>query len=337
MTRWISLVCLLAAFTPGYAQDLLKRVKADYLAKDKQYDRLPTFGGGALWLADYLFENLPYPAAALADKAEGEVLIQFTVDKAGATQDVKVLQGAREDLNQAVVEAFTRMPRWKPALRNNAAAEAQLLFLVSFNMRDDKYITQYKADWLLSVGIINDQTKPDVRFLLEEDRKQAPAKRPLLIQNRERGKKVRIQEKSFVRLATTGETTLKPAIVVEVLDQSMILLWLEEDSTKKRKERFNPLKHVKVPYDQVEQISYLNSSNIRFLGPLAIIVTGMDLVFIPPIVGAAFGGVRETVSNPTTWIMMGAGAACWYVGAKLLKKAKPTIYKMQEGWVISSR
>jgi hypothetical protein len=41
MTRWISLVCLLAALTPGYAQDLLKRVKADYLAKDKQYDRLP--------------------------------------------------------------------------------------------------------------------------------------------------------------------------------------------------------------------------------------------------------------------------------------------------------
>ncbi|HEX8530069.1 MAG TPA: energy transducer TonB [Cytophagales bacterium] len=337
MTRWISLACLLVTLTPGYAQDLLKRVKTDYLAKDQQYDRLPTFGSGAVWLADYLFENLPYPAAALADKAEGEVLIQFTVDKTGTTQDIKVLRGAREDLDQAVVEAFTRMPRWKPALRNNAVTEAQLLFLVSFNLRDDKYITQYKTDWLLSVGIINDQAKPDVRFLLEEDRKQMPAKRSLLIQNRERGKKVRIQEKSFVRLATTGETTLKPAVVVEVLDESMILLWLEEDSTKRRKERFDPLKHVKVPYNQVEQISYFNTNRIKFLGSLALLVIGADLVFIPPIVGAAFGSVRETISSPTTWIMMGAGAACWYFGVKLLKKAKPDVYKVQEGWVVSSR
>jgi TonB family protein len=323
------------AFTPGYTQDLLKRVKADYLAKDKQYDRLPTFGSSAVWLADYLFENLPYPAAALADKAEGEVLIQFTVDKTGTTQDIKVLQGTREDLNQAVVETFTRMPRWKPALRNNAVAEVQLLFLVSFNMRDDKYITQYKTDWLLSVGVINDQAKPDVRFLLEEDRQQMPAKRPLLIQNRERGKKVRIKEKSFIRLATTGENTLKPAIVVEVLDKSMILLRLEEDSTKRRKERFDHLKYVKVPYNRVDQVSYSNSNSIKFLGSLALIVTGMDMVFIPPIVGAAFGGVRETISSPTTWIMMGTGAACWYLGAKLLRKVKPDTYKVQDGWSLS--
>jgi TonB family protein len=117
------------------------------------------------------FENLPYPANALADRAEGEVLIQFTVDKTGATQDVKVLLGAREDLNEAVVEAFTQMPRWKPALRRNAPVEAQLLFLVSFNLRNDKYVTQYRANWLLSAGIVNDQAKPDVRFLLDEDRK----------------------------------------------------------------------------------------------------------------------------------------------------------------------
>lgn len=337
MTRWISLVCLLAALTPGYAQDLLKQVKADYLAKDKQYDRLPTFGSSALWLADYLFENLPYPAAALADKAEGEVLIRFTVGKTGTTQDIKVLQGAREDLNQAVVETFTRMPRWKPALRSNAAVEAQLLFLVSFNMRSDKYITQYKADWLLSVGIINDETQPDVRFLLEEDRKQMPAKRPLLIQNTERGEKVRIKEKSFIRLATTGESTLKPAIVVEVLDKSMILLRLEEDSTKRRQERFDHLKYVKVPYNRVEQISYVNSNNIKFLGPLALIITGADLVLIPPVVGVALGGVGETVSSPTKWIMMSAGALCWYFGAKLLKKAKPDTYNVQDGWSLSPR
>jgi len=78
MTRWISLICLLVALTPGYAQDLLKRVKADYLAKDKQYDRLPTFGSSAISLADYLFENLSYPATAIVDGAEGEVLIGFT-------------------------------------------------------------------------------------------------------------------------------------------------------------------------------------------------------------------------------------------------------------------
>jgi hypothetical protein len=196
-------------------------------------------------------------------------------------------------------------------------------------------VTQYKANWLLSVGIGNDQAKPDIRFLLDEDRKQMPAKRPLLIQNLEQDKKVRIKEKSFIRLATTGENTLKPALVAEVLDESMLLLMLEEDSTKKGRERFDYLKYVKVPYNRVEQISYFNANSIKSLGSLALLITGVDFVFIPPIVGAALGGISETVSSPTTWILMGTGAICWYFGMKMIKKAKPDIYKVQDGWSIS--
>jgi TonB family protein len=181
MTKWISLVCFLAALTPGYAQDLLKRVKADYLAKDKQYDRLPTFGSSALWLADYLFENLPYPETAAAEGAEGEVLVQFTIAKTGEVKDIIVLEGGREDLAQAVLKTFARMPRWKPALRNDAPTETQLLFLVAFNRRNDPYLTQYKTDWLLSAGITSNSAKPEVRFLLEKDRKQSPPQKPLSI------------------------------------------------------------------------------------------------------------------------------------------------------------
>jgi TonB family protein len=181
MTRWISLVCLLAALTPGYAQDLLKRVKADYLAKDKQYDRLPTFGSSAISLADYLFENLSYPATAIVDGAEGEVLIGFTVTKTGEVKDVKVLGGKREDLAQAVLRTFTRMPRWKPALQNEAPAEVQLLFLVAFNRRNDSYLTEFKTNWLLSAGITGSAMEPEIKFLLEKDRKQGPSRKSLSI------------------------------------------------------------------------------------------------------------------------------------------------------------
>ena len=181
MTKWISLVCLLAVFTPGYAQDLLKRVKADYLAKDKQYDRLPTFGSSALSLAGYLSENLFYPETAAAEGAEGEVLVRFTVAKTGEVKDVTVLERGREDLAQAVIETFAHMPRWKPALRNGAPAETQLLFLVAFNRRNDPYLTQYKTDWLLSAGITSNSAKPEVKFLLEKDRKQRLPHKPLSI------------------------------------------------------------------------------------------------------------------------------------------------------------
>jgi TonB family protein len=181
MTKWISLVCVLAVLTPGHAQDLLKRVKADYLAKDKQYDRLPTFGSSALSLAGYLSEHLPYPETAAAEGAEGEVLVQFTVARTGEVKDVKVLEGGREDLAQAVLATFARMPRWQPALRNEAPAETQLLFLVAFNRRNDPYLTQYKTDWLLSAGITSNAAKPEVKFLLEKDRKQRPSQKPLSI------------------------------------------------------------------------------------------------------------------------------------------------------------
>jgi TonB family protein len=185
MTRWISLVCLLVAFTPGYAQDLLSRVKADYLAKDKQYDRLPTFGTGARSLAGYLSEKLSYPETAAAEGAEGQVLIGFTVDKTGLVKDVEVIRGVREDFNRAVVQTFTAMPRWKPATRHDAPLEAELLFLVTFNLRGDTYTTEYRTDWLVAMGISGGGANQDLRFLLEENRKPAPAKRPLLIQNRQ--------------------------------------------------------------------------------------------------------------------------------------------------------
>lgn len=171
----------MAALTPGYSQELLKRVKADYLAKDKQYDRLPTFGNGAASLAGYLSENLPYPETAVADGTEGEVLIQFTVAKSGEVRDVKVLAGARADLDRAAAAAFARMPRWKPALRNNTCAETQMLFVVAFNRRNDPYRTEYKTDWLLSVGITGNPAKPEIKFLLEEDRKPRPHQQPLSI------------------------------------------------------------------------------------------------------------------------------------------------------------
>ncbi len=191
MTRWISLICLLAALTPGYAQHLLNRVKADYLAKDKQYDRLPAFGTGAPSLAGYLSEHLSYPETAAAEGAEGQVLIGFTVDKTGLVKDVEVIQGVREDFNRAVVQTFAAMARWKPATRHNAPTDARLLFLVTFNLRGDTYTTQYRTDWLVSVGISTGGANPDLRFLLEENRKPAPAKCPLLIQNRQPAQGVR--------------------------------------------------------------------------------------------------------------------------------------------------
>jgi hypothetical protein len=76
----------------------------------------------------------------------------------------------------------------------------------------------------------------------------------------ERGKRVRIKEKSFIRLRHDGGQCLKPALVAEVLDESMLLLMLEEDSTKRGKGRFDYLKYVKVSYNRIEQIRILTKT-----------------------------------------------------------------------------
>lgn len=82
-------------------------------------DVLPEFPGGMKALGKYVDgKNHYYPEQARKNKIEGKVIIQFIVNADGTSSDFKVIKGIGYGCDEAAVEAFKKMPKWKPATIN---------------------------------------------------------------------------------------------------------------------------------------------------------------------------------------------------------------------------
>jgi len=64
-----------------------------------------------------------YPAQALKQRVRGIVVLRVLVDETGRPADVRVEQGARDDLNQAAIEA-ARQWRFEPGRKDGHAVKA---------------------------------------------------------------------------------------------------------------------------------------------------------------------------------------------------------------------
>ncbi len=66
-------------------------------------------------LMAFIQQKLKYPEAAKAAGQEGMAVVEFTVSKSGAVEDIKVLKSAGDALDQAAVAVVRQLPDWVPA------------------------------------------------------------------------------------------------------------------------------------------------------------------------------------------------------------------------------
>ena|SRR6218665_935227 len=79
-------------------------------------DVQPEFPGGMKALGKYVDgKNHHYPKEARENKIEGKVIVQFIINEDGTPSDFKVVKGIGYGCDEAAVEAFKKMPKWKPA------------------------------------------------------------------------------------------------------------------------------------------------------------------------------------------------------------------------------
>ena len=82
-------------------------------------DVLPEFPGGMKALGKYIDgKNHHYPKEARDNKIEGKVIVQFIINEDGTPSDFVVIQGIGYGCDEAAIEAFKKMPKWKPAKVN---------------------------------------------------------------------------------------------------------------------------------------------------------------------------------------------------------------------------
>lgn len=94
-------------------------------------EQMPEFPGGKEAMIRFLMRNLPQPD----DIAEGEklaVLARFVVDVEGHIINIEIENSGRQDLDQSVLKAIGKMPRWKPGMQNGRPVPVYFRLPVTF-------------------------------------------------------------------------------------------------------------------------------------------------------------------------------------------------------------
>ena len=96
----------------------------------------PTFNGGdANEFTKWVNTHIQYPQIAQEMSIQGKVTLQFTIEKDGSLQNVKVLSTPDESLSKEAVRVVSSSPKWKPGKQRDRAVKVTYTFPVIFQLR----------------------------------------------------------------------------------------------------------------------------------------------------------------------------------------------------------
>ena len=99
-------------------------------------EQKPKFqGGDANGFAKWVNSRLVYPELAKDNGIEGRVTLQFTIDKDGKVQDVKVLSAPDPSLAEEAVRVVSSSPKWEPGRQRDRAVRVSYTFPVVYRLR----------------------------------------------------------------------------------------------------------------------------------------------------------------------------------------------------------
>ena len=92
-------------------------------------------GGIAAWMR-YLTKSLHYPDAAQSAEVQGDVLVQFIVDKEGNVSYVQAVSGP-DELREEAVRVIRKSGRWTPAIQNGRTVKSYKKQPVKFRLQTE--------------------------------------------------------------------------------------------------------------------------------------------------------------------------------------------------------
>jgi Ca-activated chloride channel family protein len=93
----------------------------------------PEFKGGEKALQTFLAENVVFPEELAEKGIRGTVYVKFIVNKHGTVEDVKVILGVHELLDQEAIRLINRTSgKWKPGMQRGVAVKVQMIMPVKF-------------------------------------------------------------------------------------------------------------------------------------------------------------------------------------------------------------
>jgi len=98
-------------------------------------EEMPTFKGkGVEGFRNYIQSHLLYPEIARENGIEGTIYTRFIINENGMAERVSILRGVDPALDQAVVEAIQKSPKWEPGKQRGKAVKVSFTIPVMFTL-----------------------------------------------------------------------------------------------------------------------------------------------------------------------------------------------------------
>jgi len=112
-------------------------------AKEDEGKAFPTFdmaepAGGKRAFKKYLEDKLVYPQAALDNKIEGRVTVQFTVETSGQISNLHVVKGLGYGCDDEVIRLIKEGPQWSPMKRDDEPIKGRVRVRMRFTLPKKK-------------------------------------------------------------------------------------------------------------------------------------------------------------------------------------------------------
>ena len=106
----------------------------------RSVDSAPYFPDGDAALMKYINNHIQYPANAILNKTQGEIIVKFVVKKTGEVGTVRVIHSVDKDLADEAVRVVKSLPNFIPARRDRQAVSAWHTLPVTFSLPDENDI-----------------------------------------------------------------------------------------------------------------------------------------------------------------------------------------------------
>lgn len=129
---------LSAAEAIGEVESLAETLEKnpDYAVPFASVEEKPGFNDGdANEFSKWVASQIVYPEDAVADKVEGRVILQFTVNKEGDVKDVTVLRGVNPSIDAEAVRVVSSSPKWSVGTQNGVPVNVKYVFPVVFKIQ----------------------------------------------------------------------------------------------------------------------------------------------------------------------------------------------------------
>lgn len=97
-------------------------------------DKMPSFPGGAGAMYRFLRDNINYPASAMKESTEGQVLVQVIVNEEGQITQPRVIKSLGQGCDEEALRLISKMPDWIPGSKQGKAVKVRRNIPVTFLM-----------------------------------------------------------------------------------------------------------------------------------------------------------------------------------------------------------